>query len=79
MKFINCLFIYKKKPSEKFGDRMKKQVEDRLKFLGNGEKTAKNIDAMEEVLNELKSEGLYVDSQKKKKSKKNKNKKKSIS
>ncbi len=46
---------------------MKKQVEDRLKFLGNGEKTPKNIDAMSEVLNELKNEGLYVESVKTKK------------
>lgn len=56
---------------------MKQQVEDRLTFLADGTKTRKNLDVMEEVLTELKSENLYVDVQDggKKKKKKKKSKK----
>ncbi len=43
---------------------MKEQVEERLKFLTAGGPMAKNSDAMDEVLNELKAEGLYIDSEK---------------
>ncbi len=43
---------------------MKEQVEERLKFLTAGGPMAKNSDAMDEVLNELKTEGLYIDSEK---------------
>ena len=39
---------------------MRVQVEDRLKFLASGEATAKNNDVMKEVLDELKSDNLYV-------------------
>lgn len=52
---------------------MKEQVDKRLEFLESGEAMEKNIDVMEEVLNELKEEKLYVDTEitkKKKKSKK---------
>lgn len=62
-------------PTKKFGERMKEQVEDRLKFLEKGEKTPKNIDVMKEVLDELREAGLYVESVdkiNKKKSKKSK-------
>ncbi len=60
---------------------MKEQVEKRLQFLESGEKMARNVDVMDEVnfvlskvLEELKNENLYIDSElkKKKKSKKNK-------
>lgn len=61
-------------PTNRFGLAMKKQVEDRLKALTDGEKTDRNLDVMEEVLQELKDENLYVEStikqKKKKKSKK---------
>jgi len=33
-----------------------------LKFLADGTLTPKNVDVMKEVLDELKEEGLYVDS-----------------
>ena len=50
---------------------MKEQCDRRLEFLDSGETMEKNIDVMEEVLNELKAEKLYVDTEKKsKKSKK---------
>lgn len=61
-------------PTNRFGLAMKKQVEDRLTALASGEKTDRNLDVMEEVLQELKEENLYVEStikqKKKKKSKK---------
>ncbi|EAS02123.1 nucleolar protein 5a (macronuclear) [Tetrahymena thermophila SB210] len=68
-------------PTNRFGERMKTQVEDRLKFLTSGGESAKNIDAMQEVLEELKQENLYVESEEqlKKKSKKDKKKKKKAS
>ncbi len=37
-------------------------MEDRLKFLTSGDPTKKNVDVMEEVINELKAENLYVSS-----------------
>ena len=45
--------------SSKFGESLKDQMEERLKFLATGAKPRKNKDAMKEVLDELKSEGLY--------------------
>jgi len=61
-------------PTNKFGEKMKEQVEERLKFLETGEPTQKNIDIMKEVLDELKAENLYFDNpedaEKKKKKKK---------
>jgi len=65
-------------PTDKFGEKMKGQVEERLNFLNTGKATAKNVDVMEEVINELKKDNLYFDSEKalKKKSKKKKRKKK---
>lgn len=59
---------------------MKEQVEERLKFLTAGGPMAKNSDAMDEVLNELKNEGLYIDSEKPvvKKTKKTKKSKKVV-
>ena len=42
---------------------MKAQVEARLNFLATGETTQKNVDAMKEVLEELKSENLYFDTE----------------
>jgi len=65
---------YSFKPTNRFGERMKEQVEERLKFLETGEKTTKNVDAMKEVLDELRAENLYFDNaedvDKKKKKKK---------
>jgi nucleolar protein 56 len=46
-------------PTSKFGETLKDQMEERLKFLSTGEKPRKNKDAMKEVLDELKEEGLY--------------------
>merc|ERR1712150_236789 len=57
-------------PTNKFGGAMRKQVEDRLQALANGTQTQKNQDVLNEVLNELREENLYVDSEIKKKKKK---------
>jgi nucleolar protein 56 len=48
--------------SGKMGNALKEQMEERLKFLSSGTKPRKNKDAMTEVLDELKSEGLYYKS-----------------
>ncbi len=42
-----------------FGEKLKEQMEERLNFLATGAKPKKNKDAMKEVLDELKAEGLY--------------------
>lgn len=41
---------------------MKDQIENRLKFLKDGVPTESNDEVMNEVLEELKEEGLYADS-----------------
>jgi nucleolar protein 56 len=40
-------------------------MEERLQFLATGAKPKKNTDAMKEVLDELKAEGLYYEGNKK--------------
>lgn len=44
-----------------FGEKLKEQMEERLNFLATGAKPKKNKEAMKEVLDELKAEGLYYD------------------
>ncbi len=60
-----------------FGEKLRQQMEERLQFLATGAKPKKNTDAMKEVLDELKSEGLYYEASngKAKKSKDSKKKK----
>lgn len=59
-------------PTNRFGEKMKSQVEARLKFLATGGETEKNLDVMEQVLNELKEENLYSEKPEKKLKKKKK-------
>ena len=47
-----------------FGEKLKQQMEDRLNFLATGTKPKKNTEAMKEVIDELKREGLYYDGSK---------------
>ncbi|XP_075228858.1 nop56 ribonucleoprotein isoform X2 [Lycorma delicatula] len=61
---IDC-FI--EQPTNIFGEKLKQQVEDRLKFYETGEKPKKNIDVMKEALEEVNS---LVNEKKKKKKKK---------
>ena len=53
---IDCFSEY---PTSKIGEALKDQVEERLKFVASGAKPRKNKEAMAEVLNELKQEGLF--------------------
>ena len=46
-------------PTSKFGESLKEQVEERLKFVSSGAKPRKNKEAMAEVIEELKNEGLF--------------------
>ena len=45
--------------SNKIGETLKEQMEERLQYLQNKVKPRKNVDAMKAVLDELKAEGLY--------------------
>eukprot|EP01017_Pseudomicrothorax_dubius_P003206 TRINITY_DN103_c0_g2_i1.p1 TRINITY_DN103_c0_g2~~TRINITY_DN103_c0_g2_i1.p1 ORF type:complete len:482 (-),score=171.52 TRINITY_DN103_c0_g2_i1:78-1523(-) len=59
----------------RFGEEMRRQVEDRLEFLASGKRSRRNIEVMDEVMAELKAENLYTeaaDGEKKKKKKKKK-------
>jgi nucleolar protein 56 len=58
-----------------FGEKLRQQMEERLQFLASGTKPKKNTDAMKEVLDELRAEGLYYDAGKKGGSKKRDKKK----
>lgn len=60
------------KPTDRFGQKMREQVAQRLEQLNSGKTTDKGDAALEEVVQELKEEGLYVSSLKKRKSKKKK-------
>jgi len=53
---VDC---FSETPTNKFGDALKSQVEERLKFLSSGVKPRKNKDAMAEVIAELKDDGLF--------------------
>lgn len=44
-----------------FGEKLRQQMEERLQFLATGAKPKKNTEAMKEVLDELKHEGLYYE------------------
>lgn len=52
-------------PNNRFGEKLREQMEERLLFLATGTKPKKNSDAMKEVLQELKDEGLYYEAEKK--------------
>ena len=52
-------------PTSKFGESLKEQVEERLKFVASGTKPRKNTEAMNDVLDELKKEGLFYGENKK--------------
>lgn len=58
-----------------FGDTLKQQVEDRLKFYESGEAPRKNIEVMKEALDLATSEAAVTASEQKDKKKKKKKKK----
>lgn len=53
---VDC---FSEQPTNKFGEGLKGQVEERLKFLASGVKPRKNKEAMADVIAELKSDGLF--------------------
>lgn len=53
---VDC---YSEAPTNKFGESLKEQMEERLKFLSSGTKPRKNKDVMGDVIEELKKEGLF--------------------
>ncbi|XP_022344896.1 nucleolar protein 56-like [Crassostrea virginica] len=61
-------------PTQVFGDHLKQQVEDRLKFLDTGEAPQKNIDVMKEALQEASVVQAKIAKKEKKKKKKEKRK-----
>ena len=53
---VDC---FSENPTTKFGESLKDQVEERLKFVTSGVKPRKNKEAMADVLKELREEGLF--------------------
>ena len=53
---VDC---FSENPTNKFGESLKDQMEERLKYLTSGTKPRKNKEVMDEVIKELKEEGLY--------------------
>ena len=49
------------KQTTRFGETFKTQIDERMMFFSKGPKPRKNADVMNEVLHELRDEGLYVD------------------
>ena len=59
---VDC---YSEAPTNKFGESLKDQMEERLKYLTAGTKPRKNKEVMDEVIQQLKEEGLYFGENKK--------------
>merc|ERR1712088_364971 len=59
-----------------FGEKLKEQVEDRLKFYESGDLQKKNVDAMQEAIAAVKEEATAFEEVKNKKKKKDKKKRK---
>lgn len=53
---VDC---FSENPTSKFGESLKGQVEERLKFVQSGVKPRKNKEVMQEVIDSLKEEGLF--------------------
>jgi len=47
---------FAEEPTSKFGEKLKEQVEERLRFYDTGEAPRKNVDCMKEVMDELRAE-----------------------
>ena len=57
--FLNLLLIEIETPTNKFGEMLKEQVEERLKFYDEGTTPRKNIDVMREVVANINA-GMYL-------------------
>jgi len=53
---VDC---FSEAPTSKFGESLKAQIEERLKFVASGVKPRKNKEVMSEVIDDLKKEGLF--------------------
>ena len=53
---VDC---FSDQPTAKFGETLKGQIEERLKFVASGVKPRKNKEVMNDVIGELKQEGLF--------------------
>lgn len=53
---VDC---FSEAPTKKFGESLKDQIEERLKFVTSGVKPRKNKEVMADVIGELKKEGLF--------------------
>lgn len=70
------MFSFKDIPTSVFGDRLKQQVSDRLKFYDSGELPAKNVDVMQIALKEAEIEREQILLKEKKRKKKEKKRRK---
>jgi len=59
---VDC---FSEAPTNKFGESLKDQMEERLKYLTAGTKPRKNKEVMDEVIQSLKEDGLYYGDNKK--------------
>merc|ERR1712001_40952 len=69
---IDC---FSENSTKLFGEKLKEQVEDRLKFYDSGDLPKKNVDAMKEAIEAVKAESATFTEVVSKKSKKNKKRK----
>jgi nucleolar protein 56 len=53
---VDC---FSEAPTAKFGESLKGQIEERLKFVASGTKPRKNKAVMQDVIDELKKDGLF--------------------
>merc|ERR1711862_625807 len=69
---IDC---FSENSTKLFGENLKEQVEDRLKFYDSGDLPKKNVDAMKEAIDAVKAENSEFTEVTSKKAKKNKKRK----
>ena len=68
----NLTFSYADIPTTVFGDHLKQQVSDRLKFYDSGDLPPKNVDVMQVALQEAEIEREHILAKEKKRKKKEK-------
>jgi nucleolar protein 56 len=61
---------FSEEPTNKFGEKLREQVEERLRFYDTGEAPRKNVDCMKEVMDELRGSAPKDDEAAKKAAKK---------
>lgn len=66
---IDC---FTEQPTQIFGEKLRQQVEDRLKFYETGDIPKKNVEVMQEAMEAVEQETAQLKSEKKKKKKKRK-------